>query len=143
MCARIVASIFMIIAWHAVFIFPSNESFHGRIGLVGIDRNGRSRILGIIDLIRSSIAHLLHILRTLELASILRSTAHTSTCSFDHESMLNDLTFEIWVPNFRCMAAHRMHRKMPNYVPLAMQRTHHLPLDRRSLHSNLPILKHV
>ena len=28
--------------------------------------------------------------------------------------MLSDLTLEMWVPNFRWMAAHRMHRKMPN-----------------------------
>jgi hypothetical protein len=37
-----------------------------------------------------------------------------STCSLDQLSMLNDLTLEIWVPNLRWIAAHRMHRKMPN-----------------------------
>lgn len=38
----------------------------------------------------------------------------TSTCSLDQLSMLNDLTFEMWVPNLRWIAAHRMQRKMPN-----------------------------
>lgn len=38
----------------------------------------------------------------------------TSTCSFDQLSMLKDLTLEMCVPNFRWMAAHRMHRKTPN-----------------------------
>lgn len=30
--------------------------------------------------------------------------------------MLKDLTLEMCVPSLRCMAAHRMHRKMPNYA---------------------------
>lgn len=43
---------------------------------------------------------------------------HTSTCSFDQLSMLNDLTLDTCVPSFRCMVAHRMHKKMPNYRAL-------------------------
>jgi hypothetical protein len=42
-------------------------------------------------------------------------TALTSTCALSHLSILKDLTFEICVPSLRCRAAHRMHRKMPNY----------------------------
>ncbi len=39
----------------------------------------------------------------------------TSTCSFDQESILNDLTLLMCVPIFRWRAAHRMQRKIPNY----------------------------
>lgn len=39
---------------------------------------------------------------------------HTSTCSLDQLSMLNDLTLEIWVPSLRWIVAHRIHRKIPN-----------------------------
>lgn len=45
------------------------------------------------------------------------STGPTSTCSFDQLSMLKDFTFEICVPNFRWIAAHRMHRNTPSYSP--------------------------
>lgn len=37
----------------------------------------------------------------------------TSTCSLDQVSMLSDLTFEMCVPIFRWMAAHRMQRNIP------------------------------
>lgn len=47
-----------------------------------------------------------------------RASIHTSTCSFDQESMLSDLTFVIWVPSLRCKAAHRIHRKTPSYTVL-------------------------
>lgn len=43
----------------------------------------------------------------------------TSTCSFDQLSMLNDFTLDMCVPSFRCMVAHRMHKKMPNYSTFA------------------------
>lgn len=39
---------------------------------------------------------------------------HTSTCSLVQLSMLSDFTLDTWVPNFRWIVAHRMHRKMPN-----------------------------
>lgn len=33
--------------------------------------------------------------------------------------MLNDFTLDMWVPIFRWIDAHRMHKKMPNYIALA------------------------
>jgi hypothetical protein len=59
--------------------------------------------------------------------SIEAGLKHTSTWSFVHESMLSDLTFEMWVPNFRCMAAHRMHRKIPSYIVLALVESYNFP----------------
>lgn len=44
----------------------------------------------------------------------------TSTCSFVQPSMLSDLTLDICVPSLRWIDAHRMHRKMPNYVKLVV-----------------------
>lgn len=41
----------------------------------------------------------------------------TSTWSDDQLSIVKDLTLEIWVPNLRCNAAHRMHRKSPICCP--------------------------
>lgn len=44
----------------------------------------------------------------------------TSTCSFVQPSMLSDLTLDICVPSLRWIDAHRMHRKIPNYVKLVV-----------------------
>lgn len=49
------------------------------------------------------------------LCGVARSRLSTSTCSVVHESMLRDLTLEIWVPSLRCNPAHRMHMNMPSY----------------------------
>jgi hypothetical protein len=52
------------------------------------------------------------------------TASHTSTCSFVQESMLSDLTFVMCVPNFRCRAAHRMQRNIPNWTKSVHTHTH-------------------
>lgn len=47
------------------------------------------------------------------LEAVLPTFFMLSTCSFVQPSMLRDLTLEICVPSFRCIAAQRMQRKMP------------------------------
>lgn len=44
----------------------------------------------------------------------------TSTCSFDHPSILKDFTLDIWVPSFLWIDAHLMQRKMPNCFELVL-----------------------
>lgn len=39
----------------------------------------------------------------------------TSICSGVHESRFTDLTLDICTPKFRCIPAHRMHRKTPRF----------------------------
>lgn len=39
----------------------------------------------------------------------------TDICSGVHESRFTDFTRDIWTPRFRCIPAHRMHRKTPRF----------------------------
>lgn len=47
------------------------------------------------------------------LFAVLPTLFILSTCSLDQLSILKLLTFEICVPNLRCKAAHRIHKKIP------------------------------
>ena len=65
---------------------------------------------------------------------------HTSTWSLSQKSMLNDLTFVICVPSFRCDEAHHMQMNIPNWIVISI---HYHDILSKCVHSSLPILTTV
>ena len=97
-----------------VHVFLTDESLHGAVDLVSINRYGRLFVLGVVCLVGYYVADLSHVLGRVRIGAARKSGNLTSTCSLDQLSMLKDLTLEMWVPNLRWIAAQRMQRKMPN-----------------------------
>jgi hypothetical protein len=146
------ARVISFLCWWATAILFSYKPLHCRISLICVHRYRGPRVIGVVDSIRSNIADALHMLECLsDTDGDSTRMKPTSTCSLDHESILNDLTFVICVPIFRCKAAHRIHRNIPNYF--AVSKPDPISLlsivlsDRRKngrhSHSNLPILFHM
>jgi len=54
--------------------------------------------------------------------------------------MLNDFTFVIWVPSFRCDEAHHMQMNIPNWIVISI---HYHDILSKCVHSSLPILTTV
>ncbi len=98
-------------------ILLSYKPLHRQIYLVNIKRDLGLPEDRVESPIGGSVAVALHVLQDFSTKPDTPCFRRlTSTCSFDQLSMLKDLTFDICVPSFLCSAAHRMQRKMPNYI---------------------------
>lgn len=101
-----------------MLVFLPDEALHTCIGLVDIGGNRGLHVPRVEDLVHKVVAMRFHILRNIDnqTSCFIWFIAHatlTSTWSDVQLSMLRDLILDIWVPIFRCRAAHRIHRNIP------------------------------